>query len=61
MATQWGIRQVSGAIFECRDERHATGMMQSTSPIIGPMEGREIVTREVTPWKVYDPPKQKES
>ena len=47
---EWGIRGVLGSVFECRDEAHARAMMRSTSPVIGPMEGREVVSRRVGPW-----------
>jgi hypothetical protein len=47
--TEWAIKS-SLRYFACRDEQHARGMIRSTSPVIGPMEGRKIVRREVTEW-----------
>jgi hypothetical protein len=48
--TEWAIRSNVG-IFSCRDEHHAKGMMQTTSPVLGDPETRVIVTRQVTEWK----------
>jgi hypothetical protein len=49
--TEWGIRSVLGNVFGCRDRAHAEAMIKSTSPIIGPVQGREIVSRVVEDWK----------
>lgn len=44
---QFAIKSPTG-FFTCRDQRHAEGMMHSTSPVVGlPMEARKIVKREV--------------
>lgn len=48
---EWGVRSSIG-VFPCRNRSHATGMMNSTSPVVGPMEGRKIVRRRRVQWEV---------
>lgn len=50
----WATRATNGVVFRCRDEKHARGMVTSKSPVLGPWEDREVVSRPRLDWEASD-------
>jgi hypothetical protein len=48
---EWGTRAPGVGVTKHREEKVARGMLDSTSPVLGPKEGREVVFRRVTRWE----------
>lgn len=45
-----GVRTATGEVIKCDNPHHAEGLLESTSIVLGPKKGREIVTRTVSDW-----------